>query len=414
MHDSHTNGGGQASENWQPHIEENMKYTGIQDILFADACLVFIVTGIICAVVRWFHMCRPYDREEKYFYPVRRLVALGYLSMALFEIPYFLAPSDPATVIYVGIAGILFYPMCFASLFGKYFSTQHLNKIHNSAYVIATLALIVSLLITLVAGGGDWMVANKAWLKCAAGLTSLALTCILLKTTRRLNKRIDEYHLQNFSDEGDFPYRFAEKTLWMPLAWVAVVWAIFITGNGVVKLVIDLVLSVSMLMFLLLILHPQRLLPTEAVRKEGNRLDNITDELMHEALDEAEDIEEYESGITDAYGTDELAYDEEAKRQVLEIILRRFKEQHLQKKEVLAEVDKGKIAPASRFIASVGYYNLINMFRLEYARQYSEANPMVKQSAVAEASGFSSGSSFSKAKKNVTSIDRDFVSGVHL
>ena len=62
-----------------------MKYTGIQDILFADACLVFIVTGIICAVVRWFHMCRPYDREEKYFYPVRRLVALGYLSMALFD-----------------------------------------------------------------------------------------------------------------------------------------------------------------------------------------------------------------------------------------------------------------------------------------------------------------------------------------
>ena len=66
-------------------------------------------------------------------------------------------------------------------------------------------------------------------------------------------------------------------------------------------------------------------------------------------------------------------FDEEAKRQVLDIILRRFKEQHLQKKDILAEVDKGRMAPASRFIASVGYYNLINMFRLEYARQYSEA-----------------------------------------
>ncbi len=391
-----------------------MKYTGIQDILFADACLIFIVTGIICAVVRWFHMCRPYDREEKYFYPVRRLVALGYLSMALLEIPYFLAPSDPATVIYIGIAGILFYPMCFASLFGRYFSTQHLNKTYNLAYVTATFALITALLITLVAGYGDWMVANKLRLKCAAGLTSIALTGILLKTTIRIHKRIDEYHLQNFSDEGDFPYRFAEKTLWMPLAWVAVVWLIFITGNGTVKLIVDLVLSVSMLMFLLLILHPQRMLQTEAASKEGNRLDTVTNELMQEALDESEDIEEYESGITDAGGTDEFAYDEEAKRQVLEIILRRFKEQHLQKKEVLAEVDKGKIAPASRFIASVGYYNLINMFRLEYARQYSAANPMVKQSAVAEASGFASGSSFSKAKKSVTFIDREFVSGVHL
>lgn len=375
--------------------------------MFADACLVFIVTGIICAIVRWFHMCRPYDKEEKYFYPARRFVALAYLTMSLFEIPYFLAPSDPATIIYIGIAGILFYPICFASLFGIYFRAQQLNKIQNSIYITTTLVLIVSLIVALAAGCGDWIVTNKAWLKYAAGFTSIILTGILLKTLIWLHKRIDEYHLQNFSDDGDFPYRFAEKILWMPLAWIVVVWMIFITDNGMVKFIVDLVLSVSMLMFLLLILHPQRLLQTEAIRKEGARLDTVTNELMQEAIDETE--EKYESDVTD-----EFTYDEEAKRQVLEIILRRFKEPHLQKKEVLAEVDKGKIAPASRFIASVGYYNLINMFRLEYARQYSAANPMVKQSAVAEASGFASGSSFSKAKKSVTFIDSKFVSGIHL
>lgn len=375
--------------------------------MFADACLVFIVTGIICAIVRWFHMCRPYDKEEKYFYPARRFVALAYLTMSLFEIPYFLAPSDPATIIYIGIAGILFYPICFASLFGIYFRAQQLDKIQNSIYITTTLVLIVSLIVALAAGCGDWIVTNKAWLKYAAGFTSIILTGILLKTLIWLHKRIDEYHLQNFSDDGDFPYRFAEKILWMPLAWIVVVWMIFITDNGMVKFIVDLVLSVSMLMFLLLILHPQRLLQTEAIRKEGARLDTVTNELMQEAIDETE--EKYESDVTD-----EFTYDEEAKRQVLEIILRRFKEPHLQKKEVLAEVDKGKIAPASRFIASVGYYNLINMFRLEYARQYSAANPMVKQSAVAEASGFASGSSFSKAKKSVTFIDSKFVSGIHL
>ena len=106
-------------------------------------------------------------------------------------------------------------------------------------------------------------------------------------------------------------------------------------------------------------------------------------------------------------------FDEEAKRQVLDIILRRFKEQHLQKKDILAEVDKGRMAPASRFIAYVGYYNLINMFRLEYARQYSEANPITKQSAVAEASGFASASSFSNAKKRVPYIDPLLVKNVH-
>lgn len=75
-----------------------MRYSTFQDILCADACLVFIVTGIICAALRWFHMCRPYNREENYFYPARKEVALTYLLLSLIQIPYFLAPSDDAVI----------------------------------------------------------------------------------------------------------------------------------------------------------------------------------------------------------------------------------------------------------------------------------------------------------------------------
>ena len=77
-------------------------------------------------------------------------------------------------------------------------------------------------------------------------------------------------------------------------------------------------------------------------------------------------------------------------------------------------MDKGKAAPASRFIASVGYYNLINMFRLEYARQYIAAHPDAKLAVVAEESGFASGSSFSKAKRSVPEIVPEYVEGVHI
>lgn len=109
-----------------------MKYSTFQDILCADACLVFIVTGIICAALRWFHMCRPYNREENYFYPARKEVALTYLLLSLIQIPYFLAPSDEAVIKYIGLAGILYYPMCFSALFGIYFGEQRLNKFKNS------------------------------------------------------------------------------------------------------------------------------------------------------------------------------------------------------------------------------------------------------------------------------------------
>ena len=79
---------------------------------------------------------------------------------------------------------------------------------------------------------------------------------------------------------------------------------------------------------------------------------------------------------------------------------------------MLAQISKGKVTAASQYISAVGYYNLINMFRLEYARQFSEAYPLVKLSIVAKEAGFASGSSFSKAKKSIRDIDPEIAAKV--
>ena len=44
------------------------------------ATMVFITTGLVVAVVRWFHMCRPYDRDPNYYYPGRPFVTGIFLS----------------------------------------------------------------------------------------------------------------------------------------------------------------------------------------------------------------------------------------------------------------------------------------------------------------------------------------------
>lgn len=373
-----------------------MRYSTFQDILCADACLVFIVTGIICAVLRWFHMCRPYNREENYFYPARKEVALTYLLLSLIQIPYFLAPSDDAVIKYIGLAGILYYPMCFSALFGIYFGEQRLDKFKNRYYITGTLLVIIAVLLIIIFGKGYWITDNWGCLKYIFSAISVLLTMHLFNKMQWLHRKIENYHFQNYSDNSDFPYRFAEKILSLPLFCILIMWIIFISGNDIVKMVADLLISILEVIFLIMILHPQRVLQIETASSDDPM--SVTQDSIEETDETAQD---------EAY-----ICDEEAKRQVLDIILRRFKEQHLQKKDILAEVDKGRMAPASRFIASVGYYNLINMFRLEYARQYSEANPLTKQSAVAEASGFASASSFSKAKKRVPYIDPLLVKNV--
>ena len=78
------------------------------------------------------------------------------------------------------------------------------------------------------------------------------------------------------------------------------------------------------------------------------------------------------------------------------------------------ELENGKMNRASKFISSIGYYNLVNMFRLEYARLYKEAHPDAKQEEIALASGFVSRTAFYKAKRNVTEIDGKLTQGVKI
>ena len=105
-------------------------------------------------------------------------------------------------------------------------------------------------------------------------------------------------------------------------------------------------------------------------------------------------------------------YSQEAKDAVLQIILQNYRDKHLLKTQILSGVDKGLRSGASRFIAEVGYYRLVNMFRLEYARLYANANPASTQVEVAYESGFISDSAYCKAKRK--NINTDFVKGVHL
>lgn len=367
----------------------------------ADAALVFIVCCLVCATVRWFHMCRPYDKQEKYCYPARRQVAISYLVMGVLQLPYFLHPSDPGAIVYIELISILYFPMCFAIMFRVYFRLKLFDKpLYDFAFAFDAL-LLLSLLLTTLCGGSGFIAAHSEAILAIGALLSLLLTAILLYIVLRLRRLIDYFHRQNYSDESDFPLVFARRVSLLPFIWIVFMWAVFLSGNMILKAVSDLLLSALMVAFLCVILHPQRV-PKEDASKEEEQEEEMTE------LEECS--QEVESAATGS--VTEGDFDPEAKEQVLGIILERFREPHLQKRDVLAQISKGKVTAASQYISAVGYYNLINMFRLEYARQFSEAYPLVKLSIVAKEAGFASGSSFSKAKKSIRDIDPEIAAKV--
>lgn len=64
------------------------------DLVFAGTSLSMIVVSVVCALVRWFHVCAPYQHNPSYYYPARPMVTMFFLSQLLY-IPVVLHPSDP-------------------------------------------------------------------------------------------------------------------------------------------------------------------------------------------------------------------------------------------------------------------------------------------------------------------------------
>lgn len=477
-----------------------MHYSLTSPIFYADACLIFIVTGIICAVVRWFHMCRPYNQEADYYYPARRQVTFYYTAMIL-QLPYFLCPMNEAAWQYVRIFCIIFYPCCFSMMFLRYFHRKPLSGLFNVTIFTIPMSLLTIMAVTILAGSGNWWEQHYHWFLWVMVGFSVLLTARLLGVIRRITQLIDNYHIQNYATEDDFPLRFAEKVIWMPLVWIGIAWLPLLIDSRLLMAIIHIVFSVWMVMFLCLILHPQRSkpandngdttqnddqtlsmaqtdTPAETTDDTENDTEATTETEQQEVIpDDAETLSMTESAtteeqqpqdemptetelLTETEADDPLSedvlpemvtiediisdnpeekpaaetetpqvptettaskvakprarYSKEAKEAVLQMILQNYRDKHLLKTQILSGIDKGLRSGASRFIAEVGYYRLVNMFRLEHARLYANANPASTQVEVAYESGFNSDSAYCKAKRNIQDINPDFVKGVHL
>ncbi len=368
----------------------------------ADACLVLMVTCMVCAIVRWFHVCRPYRDNADLHFPARRQTTFFYAGILMY-LPYYLNPADPGSWHYAGIFGIMFYPAIVSLLIMRYFSLQKLEERINRVLFIAPMAMLAAMFAAVLIDS-QWFERQLWWLQWAAGTLSLVLTAHLVLVTKKLQDKIREFHTQNYATEDDFPYVFASRVVWMPLAYIALMWCIVISDSRMLKFALDLLASAWALMFLCMILNPQRISSNDK-----------TTEASAATEPEAADAAASEiAGGSPAETQPATPYSDEVKRAVIEVILAKYKEKHLKKSDVIAEINQGMIAPASRFIAAIGYYRLINMFRLEYARQYIDAHPEAKQAEIADAAGFVSNTAYCKAKKNVQNIDADIVSEVHL
>lgn len=417
---------------------------------YSLACYTYILSGVICAVVRWFHMCRPFDQRGDYFYPARRQVTFFYAATAL-QLPYMLCPGDPGSWFFARSFGILYYPVCFALLYHRFFQMRHLwSKKLSIAYFCSPFLLLGALFVIVVFHQNDLLLPYKRLWECIMVCVSILLTYRLVKECRWVAKKVESYHTQNYSNESDFPFTFAKNMLYLPAVWLIVMWTLFLLDNQMVKAFIDLIMAAWHVLLLCRILHPSR--PVSSKRSIDD-MKTIENENMERILQENELLEkvveatdnlileepctEDEADVTDEAGvTDENNETDEAnerqlierngentrqriekekwesvKNEVLTIVSRRYLEPSLKRIEVIRDVSAMNHTLAGTFITQVGFYRLVNAFRVRHYERLMESDSTsnLGQEIAAEMCGFKNRWGLSNARKRLKDFDYEMI-----
>ena len=399
---------------------------------YSLACYTYILSGVICGVVRWFHMCHPFDRGGDFFYPTRRQMTFFYTATAL-QLPYVLCPGDPGTWLFARSFGILYYPVCFTILYHRYFQTDKPWRQWSAVtYFVTPFLLLGGLLFIVFFHQNNLLIPYKLTWEIAMGGVSILLSIHLFKECKWLIKKVDSYHTQNYSNESDFPFSFAKKILHLPALGLLIMWVLFILDNQMVKAYIDLFMAAWQVRFLCRILHPNKTIHSE---QNKNNMDFIENENMEQILQEKELFEKIvqtadgqvleEAPIDDTsdepklitYNKEKLRLQmeqenwESVKDEVLTIVSKRYLEPSLKRIEVVRDVSAMNHTLAGTFITQVGFYRLVNAFRIRHYERLMESDTTANlgQEAAAEMCGFKNRWGLSNARKRLKDFDYELI-----
>ena len=230
--------------------------------LFGVSAAVFVTTAVMVAAVRWFHMCRPYDRQPGYYYPARPFMTAVYLN-ALMLLPAVVAPES-ADAFY--LAQLFFLPVALlhftVMLFAYFGSVMQWTKWRTPVLLIGipvTLALLAAFVVAV--WPGDWVtqgavpVAGRIVLY-SLGIIMSGVSLTAIWVVRSWAARFDQ---DEFSNPADFPV--TQGRLWTMLIAVNLIlcWTGALSQSRTVLSIVILCLSLIGVIVLITALHPHRI-----------------------------------------------------------------------------------------------------------------------------------------------------------
>lgn len=346
------------------------------EIYFTVACCLYVFTAFASGVARAGHFCTPYDEDKDYYYPARKEAVIAYF-VPLMQLPYIFNPGSPEAWLLVRAFGVLYFPIISAYLILRYFNQKNIYR--NKYVMLMTIPCIAVLLYVFVFSlFGSLEIGSYEKVVFYVVLAfSIIWNIYMAKIILWLKKSIDQYNSESYSNDEDFPSKFAIKIFWIPFVWAAVSWAIFLFDSRWIKVAGDVIFTVVQLSLLVAILRPNKKIMNIAAIIKSEEEEEI---LENSKIETEPDITLGES-IKCALITKKL-----------------YLNPHLTLQDLADEVKSNRTYVSKSIKNNFGsFYEMVNYYRLDYAKNYQKNNPQATKEEISAASGFGSRKSFSRA-----------------
>ena len=358
--------------------------------LFSLAAAAYLVTCLVAAAVRWFHMCPPYDKDPDYYYPGRNYVIAAFLSTLLL-LPYVLNPynCDAWVLTRVMVLPVLlyFFSVLMFGYFGNMMNLKRWKWPAILAGIPAWLPLLAAVVLILIPGDqaadpAFMRLANIGIYICGALMTLVCTYSILI-----VYKWIKASDSDEYSNAEDLPVTFAKKMISLLILAAALLWIAAAFNSQLFMAVLHLLLSVLVVMFTVLTLPPQR----------KGAINNVPKPEEVEASKQVYVRQIPESRVLEILsGIAEVVLEREA-----------FLNPHLTIQDVADRCGYNRTYVAGVFKSELGgFFNYINNQRLDYAEKYIKEHPKASIQEVAIESGFSSRQTYYSVKAKLRGGDQ--------
>ena len=379
------------------------------ELIYSIACTAYVVTCLMFAAVRWFHVCPGAKENKSYYHPDRKLLTLFY-AVPIILLPYVLNPASHASWLLVkGYYPLTHFFYCAVLLFNYFGKVRQWRRWLSSGIAASVLVSIAAALLLAVSLMPECKI-NEAWehtLNSIIIAVGLLMTIYCGAAVWQVWQWIHEYSTDNFSNIDDFPLPYARGVIVIPIIHALLIWPMVLLDSPKWLAIMQLLLAVFNIFFLISALPSKRKgNPLEQMIEDNREADN------EEVLEQTLPTEEHPEIIEQRPKERQMDIPEQTRQKIADGIEKALVRQrlylnpNLRLKEVV-DVCGYSQAYVSRVLREQygGFFDYVNILRCRHVDEYIARHPEVTKEEAIIKSGFKDRQNYYRIKKHLFQND---------